>query len=152
MNEIQDEVAKEFLLKAETSMKQNEYTEVVFYATAGLEVMLKKANDFFFNDSSFDFDPFRQDLREVRNLGNLLNETVICYSLNINIEQYVRYRKMAGYFRIAGEQPVQKGGMFSHIRSVFTKKNAEVSLDYCTKTIIEIEKTLERLNKPLGEE
>ena len=30
MNEIQDELAKEFLLKAETSMKQDEYTEVVF--------------------------------------------------------------------------------------------------------------------------
>jgi len=152
MNEIQDELAKEFLLKAETSMEQDEYTDVIFYATAGLEVMLKKANDFFFNESSFDFDTFRQDLREVRNLGNLLNETVICYSLNINIEQYVRYRKMAGYFRTPGGQPVQKGGMFSHIRSVFTKKNAEVSLDYCTKTIIDIEKTLERLNKPLGEE
>ncbi len=133
-------------------MKQNEYTEVFFYATAGLEVMLKKANDFFFNDSSFDFDPFRQDLREVRNLGNLLNETVICYSLGIDIKRYIRYRKMAGYFSISYNEPRRGGGMFSGRKFSFNKEDAQTSLEYCNKTIIEIEKTLEQLNKPLNEE
>jgi hypothetical protein len=34
----------------------------------------------------------------------------------------------------------------------YDKKDAEVSLDYCAQTIIKIEETLERLNKPLSEE
>lgn len=183
MNEIQDELAKEFLLKAEASLKQEKYKEVIFYATAGLEIIFTRANKFFLGDFPFKFDHFQKlneinsikgiyvekisnkqeissKLKEgieilrkgVQNSEDLLNETIICYSLGINIERYVRYRKMAGYFHITSGQPIQKSGMFSHVKFVYDKKDAEVSLDYCTKTIIEIEKTLERLNKPLSEE
>jgi hypothetical protein len=149
MNEIKDESAKKFLLKAEASMEQQKYKEVIAYATAGLEVMFIKANKLFCKE----FNPSYSDKsREIRNLENLLNETVICYSLDIDIKKYVRYRKMVGYFRIAGEESNEKGGMFSRIDSVFDEKDAEISLTYCKKTIIEIEETLEQLNKPLNEE
>jgi hypothetical protein len=149
MNEIKDESAKKFLLKAEASMEQQKYREVIAYATAGLEVMFIKANKLFFKE--FNPSPFDKS-REIQNLENLLNETVICYSLDIDIKKYVRYRKMVGYFRIAGEESHEKRGMFSHINSVFDEKDAEISLTYCKKTIIEIEETLEQLNKPLNEE
>lgn len=184
MNEIQDELAKEFLLKAEALMKEEKYTEVIFYATAGLEIMFTRADEFFFGDFPFKFDRFQKmneinsikgiyveknsgkqeissKLKEgieflkkgVQSSEDLLNETIICYSLSINIERYIRYRKMVGYFYITPSgQPTQKSGMFSQVKFVFDKKDAEVSLDYCTKTIIEIEKTLERLNKHLSEE
>jgi hypothetical protein len=177
MNEIQDEIAKEFLLKAEAYMREEKYREVIFYATAGLEIIFTRANEFFFGDFSFDFDPFHK-LNEINSINkqevssklkegidllkkgvqrseNLLNETIICYFLKINIEEYVRYRKMAGYFTaIIEKQPFPKSGIFSHTKFKFDfdKKDAKVSLDYCTKTIIEIEKTLERLSKPLSEE
>jgi hypothetical protein len=151
MNEIKDESAKKFLLKAEASMEQQKYREVIVYATAGLEVMFIKANKLFFNESSFNPSPFDKS-REIQNLENLLNETVICYSLDIDIKKYVRYRKMVGYFRIVGEESIQKGGMFSRIDSDFDEKDAGISLTYCKKTIIEIEETLEQLNKPLNEE
>jgi hypothetical protein len=152
MSEIKNELAlaNEFLLKAEASMEREEYREVIVYATGGLEVMLEKANKFFFKRFSFD-----SDSRELRDLGSLLNETIICYSLNINMEQYVRYRKMVGYFRVVDNQCNQKGGMFYDVNSVFEnfeKKDAEVSLAYCKKTITEIEQTLKQLNKPFSEE
>ena len=80
-----------------------------------------------------------------------LDETTICYCLGINIEQYVRYRKMAGYF-YPGRGINRKSGLFGMGKHNFDKKDAEVSLDYCAQTIINIEETLERLNKPLSEE
>jgi len=155
MNEIQDKLAREFLLKAEASMKKaeasmdkKEYENVISYATAGLEVIFEKAKNFFFNDR---FDYLKEG--EVENLGKVLNETVICYSLGINIELYVRYRKMAGYFSILNKEPMRlRGGMFSGRKLSFNQEDAQTSLKYCTKTIIEIEKTLEKLNKPLNEE
>lgn len=184
MNEIRDEEAKEFLLKAEALMQDEKYTEVVSYATVALEIMFIRANKFFFGEAYFKFDHFKKlsnavnsikgiyvektsnkpelssNLKEgieilkkgVHNSEDLLNETIICYSLGINIERYVRYRKMAGYFNTLSKPPIGKSGMFSRVKFRFDKKDAEVSLDYCTKTIIDIEKTLERLNKPLSEE
>jgi hypothetical protein len=152
MSEIKNELAlaNEFLLKAEASMEREEYREVIVNATSGLEVMLEKANKFFFKRFSFDSKD-----RELQNLGSLLNETIICYSLNINMEEYVRYRKMVGYFRvIVNDQSIARG-LFYDKNSVFEnfeKKDAEISLAYCKKTITEIEETLKRLNKPLGEE
>jgi hypothetical protein len=149
MNEIKDELAKKFLLKAEASMEQQKHREVIAYATAGLEVMFIKANKLFFDE--FNSSAFEKS-RGIESLEKLLNETVICYSLDIDIKKYVRYRKMVGYFRIVGEESIQKGGMFSRINSDFDEKDAEISLTYCKKTIIEIEETLEQLNKPLNEE
>ena len=152
MSEIKNELAlaNEFLLKAEASMEREEYTEVIVNATSGLEVMLEKANKFFFKRFSFDSKD-----RELQNLGSLLNETIICYSLNINMEEYVRYRKMVGYFRvIVNDQSIARG-LFYDKNSVFEnfeKKDAEISLAYCKKTITEIEETLKRLNKPFGKE
>ncbi|MEG4116531.1 hypothetical protein QUA43_03425 [Microcoleus sp. N9_B4] len=80
-----------------------------------------------------------------------LDETTMCYCLGINIEQYVRYRKMAGYF-YQGIGINRKSGLFGSGKLNFDKKDAEVSLGYCANTIIKIEETLERLNKPLSEE
>ncbi len=154
MNEIQDELAREFLFKAEASMKKaealmdkKEYENVIMYATAGLEVIFKIANNFFFSDRLEYLEE-----GEVKNLGKLLNETVICYSLGIDIKRYIRYRKMAGYFSISYNEPRRGGGMFSGRKFSFNKVDAQTSLEYCNKTIIEIEKTLEQLNKPLNEE
>lgn len=149
MNEIKDERAKEFLLQAEALMEQEKYTEVISHATAGLEIILKKANDFFFGNF------YVNSKKAVQNSEDILNETIICYYLGINIERYIRYRKMAGYFSITGGskgQPVPKSGMFSHVKFSCDKKDAELSLEYCTETIIEIQKTLERLSKPLSKE
>jgi hypothetical protein len=119
MNEIQDELAKEFLLKAEALMKQEKYKEVIFYATAGLEIIFTRANKFFFGDFPFKSDRFQKlneinsikgiyvekisskqeissKLKEgieilrkgVQNSEDLLNETIICYSLGINNDMF----------------------------------------------------------------
>jgi len=50
MSAIQNEQAKEFLLKAEDLMKQEKYAEAISYATAGLEIMFTRANEFFSKD------------------------------------------------------------------------------------------------------
>lgn len=144
MSAIQNEQAKEFLLKAEDLMKQEKYTEAISYATAGLEIMFTRANEFFSKDGV--------QYSEVDRIKGL-DETTICYGLGINIEQYVRYRKMAGYFGpLGGGQVSPKSGIFSRVKFNYDKKDAEVSLDYCTQTIINMEETLERLKKPLSEE
>jgi hypothetical protein len=119
MNEIQDELAKEFLLKAEALMKQEKYKEVIFYATAGLEIIFTRANKFFFGYFPFKSDRFQKlneinsikgiyvekisnkqeissKLKEgieilrkgVQNSEDLLNETIICYSLGINNDMF----------------------------------------------------------------
>jgi hypothetical protein len=184
MNEIRDERAKEFLVKAQALMEEEKYKEVVSYATAALEIMFIRANKFFFGEASFKFDHFEKFSNEVKSIKGiyvektsnkpelspklkegieilkkgvqdseeLLNETIICYFLDINIERYVRYRKMAGYFNTLASPPKSKSGMFSQVKFRFDKKDAEVSLDYCTKTIIDIQKTLEQFSKPLSEE
>lgn len=84
-----------------------------------------------------------------------LDEITICYCLGINVEQYVRYRRMAGYFSptASGTQVYEKSGSrFGMRKHNLDKKDAELSLDYCTKTIINIQGTLERFDKPFGEE
>jgi hypothetical protein len=137
MSEIQNELAREFLLKARNYMQQEKYLEVIAYATASLEVVLTDAKHEGFQ-SSVD-----------------LNEIILCYYLGIDIEPYVRYRKMVGYWapNASGSAPYQPLGLFSsQVKLEFDKKDAEVSLDYCTKTITSIEETLERFNKPLSEE
>ncbi|MEG4027955.1 MULTISPECIES: hypothetical protein [unclassified Microcoleus] len=186
MSEIQNERAKEFLLKAEGLMEQEKYAEAISYATAGLEIMFERANDFFFDQSFFRFDRFKK-LNEIDSIKGIyvekssnksevssklkegikalkdgvqhsvdriqgLDETTICYCLGISIEQYVRYRKMAGYFYAMGVEFHRKPGTFGTGKLDFDKKDAEVSLHYCAKTIKNIEETLERLNKPLSEE
>jgi hypothetical protein len=144
MSAIQNEQAKEFLLKAEDLMKQEKYPEAISYATAGLDIMFTRANEFFSIDGV-------QYSEADRRKG--LDETTICYGLGINIEQYVRYRKMAGYFGpLGGGLVSKKPGIFSCVKFNYDKKDAEVSLDYCTQTIINMEETLERLKKPLSEE
>jgi hypothetical protein len=143
MSAIQNEQAKEFLLKAEDLMKQEKYEEAISYATAGLEIMFTRANEFFSKDGvQYSVDRIQG-----------LDETTICYGLGINIEQYVRYRKMAGYFGpLGGGQVHKKPGIFGRVKFNYDKKDAKVSLDYCAQTIIKIEETLERLNNPLSEE
>ena len=190
MSAIQNEQAKEFLLKAENLMNEEKYLEAISYATAGLEIMFEIANKFFSHQNQFyfSFDPHNY-LNEVDSIKGIsvvekhsnksevsskltkgikalkdgvqysvdriqgLDETTICYCLGINIEQYVRYRKMAGYvgFVINGEIYL-KSGLFGRGKLNFDNKDAEVSLDYCARTIRNIEETLERLNKPLSEE
>ena len=60
---------------------------------------------------------------------------------------------MAGYFGpLGGGQVYKKPGIFGRVKFNYDQKDAEVSLDYCAQTIIKIEETLERLNKPLSEE
>jgi hypothetical protein len=129
------------LLKAQDFMKKEKYLETIAHATAGLEVILNKAKN--------------GDGRDLQNLEGL-DEVTICSYLGINIEQYVRYRKMAGYWNptASGINPWEHSGLFSKkiFKVNFDKKDAEVSLDYCTKTIIEIEEALELLNKPLSKE
>jgi hypothetical protein len=137
MSEIQNELAREFLLTARNYMQQEKYLDVIAYATASLEVVLTDAKHEGFQ-SSVD-----------------LNEIILCYYLGIDIEPYVRYRKMAGYWapNASGSVPYQTLGLFSsQVKLEFDKQDAEVSLDYCTKTITSIEETLERFNKPLSEE
>ncbi len=184
MSEIQNELAKESLLKAEDLIKQEKYKEAICYATAGLGIMFKKANKILFGEFSYEFDRFQKlnhinfikgiyiekssnkpevssQLKEgievlrkgVQHLFDL-HETTICYYLGINIEQYIRYRKMAGYFGLieTNGEVYPESGLFSQVKFNFDKKDAEVSLDYCAKTIINIEETLERLNKPFSEE
>lgn len=189
MSAIQNEAAKEFLLKAEGLMEQEKYPEAISYATAGLEIMFEIANSFFQkNEFHFSFDPF-QKLNEINSIKGIyvekfsnksevssklkegikalkdgvqhsldriqrLDEITICYCLGINIEQYVRYRKMAGYWgpTAAGGKVYEKSGFFGMGKHNFDNKDAEVSLDYCARTIRNIEETLERLNKPLSEE
>lgn len=187
MSAIQNEQAKEFLLKAENLMNEEKYLEAISYATAGLEIMFTRANEFFSDESSFRFDPFLK-LNDINSIKGIyvekssnksevssklkegikalkdgvqysvdriqgLDETTICFCLDINIEQYVRYRKMAGYvgFVMNGEI-YRKSGLFGMGKHNFDKKDAEVSLDYCARTIRNMEETLERLNKPLSEE
>ena len=190
MSAIQNEQAKEFLLKAENLMNEEKYLEAISYATAGLEIMFEIANKFFSNQNqfyfSFDPDNYLNELDSIKGISVVekhsnksevsskltkgikalkdgvqhsvdriqgLDETTICYCLGINIEQYVRYRKMAGYvgFVMNGEIYL-KSGLFGRGKLNFDKKDAEVSLDYCARTIRNIEETLERLNKPLSEE
>jgi hypothetical protein len=62
---------------------------------------------------------------------------------------------MAGYFRsnASGTQPYEVGSSrFGMRKHNLDKKDAELSLEYCTKIIINIQDTLERFNKPFGEE
>jgi hypothetical protein len=60
---------------------------------------------------------------------------------------------MAGYFGpIGGGQVHKKPGIFGRVKFNYEKKDAEVSLEYCARTIRNIEETLERLNKPLSGE
>lgn len=141
MIEIQNELANGFLFRAEKFMQQERYLEVIAYATAGLQIILNRAKEDGVNNSSE------------------LNEITICYYLGIDIEQYVRYRKMAGYWspKASGREPYQTSGLFSHqiepeLEPEFDKKDAEISLNYCVKTIVSIEETLDRFNKPLSEE
>lgn len=180
MSEIQDERARGFLIRARNAIQQENYTQAVSYATAALDIVFTKAKKFFFDQSPFRFDTF-QNLNQINSTKGIsgvsselkegikalkdgvqhsvdriqeLEEITICYGLDINIEQYVRYRKMAGYFAptAVGDDVYQESGLFSRVKSSFDKKDAEVSCDYCAKTIIKIEETLQRLNKPLSEE
>ena len=73
MSAIQNEQAKEFLLKAEDLMKQEKYAEAISYATAGLEIMFTRANDFFSDESSFIFDRF-QKLNEINSIKGIYVE------------------------------------------------------------------------------
>ena len=137
MSGIQNELANGFLFRAEKFMQQERYLEVIAYATAGLQIILNRAKEDGVTNSAE------------------LNEITICYYLGIDIEQYVRYRKMAGYWspKASGREPYQTSGLFSHqIEPEFDKKDAEISLNYCVKTIVSIEETLDRFNKPLSEE
>jgi len=183
MSEIQNELAKESLVKAKDFIKQESYEKAISHATAGLDIMFMEANEFFFGEFSSSFDPYlnltrissikgiyveksankpeiSSDLK--RGIESLkygvqhlveLHETIICYYLGINIEQYIRYRKMAGYFGLTGNGEVySESGLFPKAKFEFEKKDAELAVDYCTKTIINIEEALERLNKPLSDE
>jgi hypothetical protein len=188
MSAIQNEPVKKLLLKAENLMEQEKYKEAISFATAGLEVTLEIAKEFFSAQSSFSLSP--HNLNELDSIDGIsvvkkysktpevssklkegikdlkggvkhsldriqgLDEITICYCLGINIEQYVRYRKMAGYVVLGGtgEQVFEQSGSFGTKKHNLNKKDAEVSLNYCTKTIIDIEETLKRLNKPLSEE
>ncbi|MEG4346225.1 hypothetical protein QUB70_23520 [Microcoleus sp. A003_D6] len=137
MSEIQNVLARELLRRARDFMQQEEYSEVIAYATAALEVM---------------FNYIKQN--GVRSSADL-NDINICYYLGINIESYVRYRKRVGYYspNASGREIHKVSGLFfQRIKDEFDKKDAEASLDYCTKIIINIEKTLERFNKPFSEE
>ncbi|MEG3923040.1 hypothetical protein QUA07_28580 [Microcoleus sp. T3_A4] len=180
MREIQNDLARGFLIRASNAIQQEDYTKAVSYATTALDIVFMKASEFFFGQFPFKFDTF-QKLNQINSTKGIsgvsselkegikalkdgvqhsvdriqeLEEITICYGLGINIEQYVRYRKMAGYFAptAVGDEVYQKSGLFSRSKFSFDKKDAEVSLNYCAKTIINIEETLQRLNKPLSEE
>ena len=74
MSAIQNEAAKEFLLKAEGLMEQEKYPEAISYATAGLEIMFEIANSFFQkNEIHFSFDPF-QKLNEINSIKGIYVE------------------------------------------------------------------------------
>jgi pyruvate formate-lyase activating enzyme-like uncharacterized protein len=141
MSEIKNEQVKQLLLKAENFMKQENYVEAISYATASLEITLRRAK--------------KSGEKTVQDLS-YLDEITLCFYLGIDVEEYVRYRKMAGYRTVGGTGTTvfDSSGLFSPIKfkSQFNKKDAEVSLHYCTKTVKDIEETLERLNKPLSQE
>jgi hypothetical protein len=142
MSKTQGERAKKFLLQAKNFMQENKYEETIDYATAGLEVILMEAK--------------QGEVRRLRTDDSEgLYEITICSYLGIDIEEYVRYRKMAGYREVkaTGEEIEKSQGGFTKIVKLrFDEKDAKVSLDYCEKTIRRIEETLERLKKPLSSE
>jgi hypothetical protein len=142
MSGTQGERAKKFLLQAKNFMEERNYKETINYATAGLEVILMEAK--------------QGDVRRLRNDDSEgLYEITICSYLGIDIEEYVRYRKMAGYRKVkaTGEEIEEsKGGFTQIVKPCFYEKDAKASLDYCEKTIRRIEETLERLKKPLSSE
>ncbi|MEG4121450.1 hypothetical protein QUA43_28765 [Microcoleus sp. N9_B4] len=141
IQKIQHEVPKNFLLKAKDFMEKEDYPNTILYATCGLEIMFSIAK--------------RGNPKDLQNLESL-DEITICSYLGISIKSYVRYRKMAGYAKAtaAGINAVDSSGLFSQkiFKANFDKKDSEVSLNYCTKTIIEIQEALEELNKPLSRE
>jgi hypothetical protein len=137
-------VAKEFLVKAENFMKAPEpdYTNTVRYASASLQIILNQlANE--------------GDIRSPQLERSNLYEITVCSYLNLDIQKYIQYRKMAGYWTVTADNlPQLSTGPISHTittRSIFGEENARVSLEYCNETIIKIEKTLEQLAKPLSE-
>lgn len=156
MSEIQNETAKKFWAQAKSFLENNKYEETITYATTALEIILKEATQGEINIHS-------------HNSG--LSEITICSYLNIDIEKYVRYRKMVGYWqpKIIGQLPEKRSssqegifntntrfttnsGNFSRIdSSKFSKTDAEISLNYCHETIIQIEEIWKRLSKPLNE-
>ena len=148
MSEIQDKVAKQFLVKAKDFLEKEDYKKTIAYATTALEVILKKAT--------------QGDVSSLRYQQVGLYEITICSYLGIDIQKYVRYRKMAGYWEAietseeVREQKPTAPNLFSKFSKVhnhnFNRRDAEVSLEYCTETIKDIEKTLEQLSKFLSEE
>jgi len=154
MSEIKNQAAKKLMQQAQDFLKQKDYLKTICYATSALEVILHKIDT--------EGDPKINSLPPHLNL-NFLYEIARCSYLNIDVEQYVRYRKMAGYWEVPITQqegfpfpdfpPQPKSGVFSlqPPRIYYDEKYAEVSLQYCTETIIHIEETFERLNKPKTE-
>jgi len=189
MSAIHNNTVKYFLVKAEGFIEQNKYAEAVAYATAGLQITLDIAKDFFVADSFFNFnlhnwnelnsikgisivknhsdksEPSSKLKEGIKNLKDgvkhsldkiqELDEITLCYCLGINVEQYVRYRKMSGYFspNASCTEPYEVGSSrFGMRKHNLDKRDAELSLQYCTNTIINIQDTLERFNKPFGDE
>jgi hypothetical protein len=154
MSEIKNKAAKKLMQQAQDFLQENDYPKTICYATTALEVILYKID----TEGDPRINSLPQGLK-----SNFLYEITRCSYLNIDVEQYVRYRKMAGYWEVP--VPIQenfpypdfppnpKSGAFSMQtpRIYYERKHAEVSLQYCRETIIHIEETFERLNKPKTE-
>lgn len=153
---VQHNQVKDFLVKAETALSQNDYTLAVEQAAAGLTLALNRVEKAIVGQKSSFSRAFlvESSFGEPESDANLLSafermqETLLYVSLGMNFSDYMHFRQISGNTLISLNEVVHQDSMKESIDA----DDAYFVVMYSIDSVVQIEGQVGNLDAPFGKE
>lgn len=153
---VQHDLVKDYLVKAEIALSQDDYPLAVKQAAAGLTLALNRVeNAIVGRKSSFSrailVEGAFGDPESDKNLLSAferMQETLLYISLGMNFSDYMHFRQISGNIRIFPDEGVHQDSMKEFIDS----DDAYFVVMYSIDSVVQIEGQVGNLDTPFGKE
>ncbi len=130
---IENVGARRFVHAAESALTDHDFEKALIFAVSGLYYALDRVSDAVYT---------RSDTVELRSF-DAAAESVLAIALGLNVERYLRLRRITGVVTRLADDDVSCEGLIMPVSS----EDAEFAVAFCTEAVVEIESRVGALDE-----